>query len=142
MYAMDWDLDSVLISHMGEGNWKIARRDRPVRLVDRELGIGGLSNPPTPVFSAVPGVATTAALVPIEGEYYRLVVGRGEVLDTEELPNVEMHYFHFRPDQGMETFMDEWLRLGGPHHFVMNLEDQTRRWRRLAELLEIDYAEI
>ena len=43
MYAMDWELDSVLISHMGEGNWKIARegsadqadrspaRDRPAR---------------------------------------------------------------------------------------------------------------
>ena len=29
MYAMDWELDSVLISHMGEGNWKIARTDRP-----------------------------------------------------------------------------------------------------------------
>src|SRR5262249_1382216 len=36
MYAMDWELDSVLISHMGEGNWKIARRDRPIRLIDRE----------------------------------------------------------------------------------------------------------
>ena len=88
MYAMDWDLDSVLISHMGEGNWRIARQDRPVRLIDRPLGIGGLDNPPTPVFSAVPGPATTAALIPIEGEYYRLLVGRGEVLDTPELPHV------------------------------------------------------
>ncbi|HEY5189394.1 MAG TPA: hypothetical protein VII87_10190, partial [Solirubrobacteraceae bacterium] len=50
MYAMDWELDSVLISHMGEGNWKIARPDRPVKLIDRPLGIGGLENPPTPVF--------------------------------------------------------------------------------------------
>ena len=100
MYAMDWELDSVLISHMGEGNWKIARSDRPVRLIDRELGIGRLDNPPTPVFSAEPGTATTAALVPLEGEYYRLVVGRGEVLDTPELPKVEMHYFHFRPERG------------------------------------------
>jgi L-arabinose isomerase len=142
MYAMDWELDSVLISHMGEGNWKIARRDRPIRLIDRELGIGRLSNPPTPVFSAEPGVATTAALVPIEGEYYRLVVGRGRVLDTPELPNVEMHYFHFRPDSGMESFMDEWLGLGGPHHFVLNLGDHAGRWRRLAELLDLDYEEI
>ncbi len=142
MYAMDWELDSVLISHMGEGNWKIARDDRPVRLIDRELGIGRLDNPPTPVFSAQPGVATAAALVPIEGEYYRLVVGRGEVLDTAELPNVEMHYFHFRPDRGMEPFMDEWLRLGVPHHFVTNLGDHLDRWRRLAELLELDYKEI
>jgi L-arabinose isomerase len=142
MYAMDWELDSVLISHMGEGNWKIAREDRPVRLIDRELGIGGLGNPPTPVFSAQPGVATLAALVPIEGEYYRLVVARGDVLDTEELPNVEMHYFHFRPSGGMEPFMDAWLSLGAPHHFVTNLGDHTERWRRLAELLELEYEQV
>ena len=142
MYAMDWELDSLLISHMGEGNWKIARNDRPVRLIDRPLGIGRLDNPPTPVFSAEPGVATTAALVPIEGEYYRLVVGRGEVLDTPELPKVEMHYFHFRPAQGMEPFLDAWLRLGAPHHFVTNLGDHTGRWRRFAELLDLEYEEI
>ncbi len=142
MYAMDWELDSVLISHMGEGNWKIARRDRPVRLIDRPLGIGRLDNPPTPVFSADPGPATTAALVPLEGEYYRLVVGHGEVLDTPELPKVEMHYFHFRPRQGMEPFMDEWLRLGAPHHFVLNLGEHSRRWRRVAELLDLEYEEI
>jgi L-arabinose isomerase len=142
MYAMDWELDSVLISHMGEGNWKIARRDRPVRLIDRELGIGRLSNPPTPVFSAQPGVATTAALVPLDGEFYRLVVGRGEVLDTPELPNVEMHYFHLRPEGGMAPFMDDWLRLGAPHHFVTNLGDHLGRWRRFAELVELDYEEI
>ena len=86
MYAMDWERDSVLISHMGEGNWRVARTDRPVRLIDRALGIGGLDNPPTPVFAAVPGRATTAALIPIEGDYYRLLVGHGEVLDTPELP--------------------------------------------------------
>jgi L-arabinose isomerase len=142
LYAMDWELDSVLISHMGEGNWRIARGDRPVRLIDRELGIGRLSNPPTPVFSAEPGPATTAALVPIEGEYYRLVVGHGEVLDTPELPNVEMHHFHFRPEAGMEEFMDEWLRLGAPHHFVTNLGEHAERWRRLAELLELEHEEI
>ncbi len=142
MYAMDWELDSVLISHMGEGNWKIARGDRPVRLIDRPLGIGRLDNPPTPVFSAEPGPATTAALVPLEGEFYRLVVGHGEVLDTPELPKVQMHYFHFRPDRGMEPFMDDWLRLGAPHHFVLNLGEHAGRWRRFAELLDLDYEEI
>jgi L-arabinose isomerase len=142
MYAMDWERDSVLISHMGEGNWKVARADRPVKLIDRPLGIGGLDNPPTPVFSATPGPATTAALIPLEGEAYRLLVGRGEVLDTPELPKVEMHSFHFRPEQGMESFMDQWLELGGPHHFVTNLGDHVERWRRFAELLELDYEEI
>jgi L-arabinose isomerase len=141
-YAMDWELDSILISHMGEGNWRIARKDRPTRLIDRELGIGRLDNPPTPVFSAEPGIATTAALVPLEGEIYRLVVGRGEVLDTPELPKVEMHYFHFRPEQGMERFMTDWLTLGAPHHFVTNIGDHTARWRHFAELLDLAYEEI
>jgi L-arabinose isomerase len=142
MYAMDWELDSVLISHMGEGNWRVARSDRPVRLIDRELAIGGLDNPPTPVFSARPGPATAAALVPVEGEYWRLLVARGEVLDTPELPKVEMHYFHFRPQLGMEQFIDQWLRAGGPHHFVLNLGEHAGRWRRLAELLDLEYLEL
>jgi L-arabinose isomerase len=142
MYAMDWELDSVLISHMGEGNWRLARTDRPIKLIDRPLGIGRLENPPTPVFSAEPGPATTAALVPLEGELYRLVIGHGEVLDTSELPKVEMHYFHFRPARGMEAFMDAWLSLGAPHHFVTNLGEHAPRWRRFAELLDLDYEEI
>jgi L-arabinose isomerase len=132
----------LLISHMGEGNWRIAREDRPVRLIDRELGIGRLDNPPTLVFSARPGPATTAALVPVRGEHFRLLVGRGEVLDTPELPKVEMHYFHFRPRGGMESFMDSWLRHGGPHHFVTNLGDHTRRWRRFAEQLQLELVEL
>ncbi len=142
LYAMDWELDSVLVSHMGEGNWRIARSDRPVRLIDRPLGIGRLDNPPTPVFMAEPGPATTAALVQLDGEYMRLVVGYGEVLDTLELPKVEMHHFHFRPEAGMEQFMDRWLRLGAPHHFVTNLGDHRPRWRAFAEQLELEHEEI
>jgi len=142
MYAMDYDLDSVLVSHMGEGNWRIARDDRPVRLVDRPLGIGGLGNPPTTVFSAQPGPATTATLIALEGEHYRLAVGRGDILDTPELPNVQMPYFHFRPNSGMRTFLTAWLRHGGTHHFCMNLGDHVERWSHLAELLGIDFVEI
>ena len=142
MYAMDWERDSVLISHMGEGNWRVARPDRPIALIDRPLGIGGLDNPPTPVFCATPGPATTAALIPLEGERYRLLVGHGEVLDTPVLPQVPMHHFHLRPAVGMEAFMDRWLALGGPHHFVTNLGEHAGRWRRLAELLELEYEEI
>jgi L-arabinose isomerase len=142
IYAMDWTLDSLLVSHMGEGNWQVARADRPVRLIDRPLGIGGLENPPTPVFMATPGPATTAALVQIDGEMMRLVVGFGEILDTPELPLVEMHHFHFHPAIGMSAFMDQWLALGAPHHFVTLLGDHRSRWRRFAEQLELEYEEI
>lgn len=142
MYAMDFKKDSVLQSHMGEGNWKIARKDRPIRLIDRELGIGGLDNPPTILFMAEPGPATIASLCAVEGEDYRLIVAKGEILDTEELPNVEMPYFHFRPITGVRACLDGWLINGGTHHQCLHLGDQTERWQMLCQILGIEYIEV
>ena len=50
MYAMDFTRDAFLMSHMGEGNWALARDDEPVKLIKRPLGIGGLDDPPTFLF--------------------------------------------------------------------------------------------
>jgi L-arabinose isomerase len=90
MYAMDFARDAILMSHMGEGNWALARDDRPVRLIKRPLGIGGLDDPPTFLFQYRPGPATLATLVALEGTRFRLVVCEGEILDTDELPALEM----------------------------------------------------
>src|SRR6201986_2855837 len=77
MYAMDFPSDSILQSHMGEGNWKIARRDRQVKLIKRPLGIGRLADPPTFLFQYQPGPATPAALVNLEGGRFRPVGAGG-----------------------------------------------------------------
>ena len=78
------------MSHMGEGNWRIARDDRPVRLIKRPIAIGGLDDPPTFLFEYQPGPATLATLVALGGESFRLVVCEGENLDGPELPGLEM----------------------------------------------------
>jgi L-arabinose isomerase len=129
MYAMDFPTDSILMSHMGEGNWALAREDRPVRLIKRPLGIGGLGDPPTFLFQYRTGPATLATLVALGGERFRLLVSEGDVLDTEELPALEMPYGHFRPDSGVRGCMDAWLRLGGPHHQVLNPGRHAQAWR-------------
>jgi L-arabinose isomerase len=140
MYAMDFPTDSILMSHMGEGNWRLAREDRPVRLIKRALGIGALADPPTFLFQYRPGPATLATLVSMGGERYRLLVSEGEVLDTAELPNLEMPYGHFRPDTGLRACMDAWLRLGGPHHQVLNPGRQADAWRTFSELAGLELA--
>src|SRR6266702_4657679 len=99
MYAMDFPSDSILQSHMGEGNWKVARSDRPVKLIKRPLGIGRLADPPTFLFQLQPGPATLATLVSLEGDRFRLVVAEGVNLDSQELPALEMPYGQFRPDR-------------------------------------------
>jgi L-arabinose isomerase len=142
MYAMDFATDSILMSHMGEGNWRLARPDRPVRLIKRPLGIGGLGDPPTFLFQYAPGPATLATLVSLGGERFRLLVAEGEVLDTAELPHLEMPYGHFRPDSGVRNCMDAWLRLGGPHHQVLNPGRQAHAWQLFSELAGLELAVI
>jgi len=140
MYAMDFATDSILMSHMGEGNWRLARSDRPVRLIKRPLGIGGLGDPPTFLFQYETGPATLATLVALGGERFRLVVSEGEILDTDELPKLEMPYGHFRPDTGVRACMDAWLRLGGPHHQVLNPGRQAQAWQVFSELAGLEFA--
>ena len=142
MYAMDFPSDSVLMSHMGEGNWKIARRDRPVKLIKRPLGIGRLEDPPTFLFQYQPGPATLATLVSLEGERFRLVVAEGENLDSQELPALEMPYGQFRPATGVRGCLNGWLRAGGPHHEVMNLGHHAASWRVFCDLAGIEFVQV
>jgi L-arabinose isomerase len=142
MYAMDFPRDAILMSHMGEGNWALARDDRPVRLIKRPLGIGGLDDPPTFLFQYRTGPATLATLVALGGGRFRLVVAEGEILDTEELPALEMPYGHFRPDSGVRACMDAWLRLGGPHHQVLNPGRHAAAWTTFAELAGLEIAQV
>lgn len=142
MYAMDFARESLLLSHMGEGNWKLARKDRPIRLVDRPLGIGGLENPPTAVFSAEPGPATLATLVCVPRGGFRLIVSVGEILDTEEMPNVQMPYYHYRPDTGVAASQNGWLRGGGSHHQCLNLGDVSGLWSTFCELTDVEFVRV
>jgi L-arabinose isomerase len=142
MYAMDFPSDSVLMSHMGEGNWKIARSDRRVRLIKRPLGIGRLADPPTFLFQYQPGPATLATLVSLEGDRFRLVVAEGENLDSVELPALEMPYGQFRPASGLRQCLNGWLAHGGPHHEVMNLGHHAADWQAFCQLTGIEFVQV
>jgi L-arabinose isomerase len=142
MYAMDFPSDSILQSHMGEGNWKVARSDRPVKLIKRPLGIGRLADPPTFLFQLQPGPATLATLVSLEGERFRMVVAEGENLDSQELPALEMPYGQFRPNSGVRACLNGWLRAGGPHHEVMNLGHHAAAWRDFCNIAGIEFVQV
>src|ERR1700754_3753880 len=140
MYAMDFARDAMLMSHMGEGNWAMARDDRPVKLIKRPLGIGALEDPPTFLFQYGTGPCTLACFVVLGDGNYRLVVSEGEILDAEELPALEMPYGFFRPDSGVRGCMDAWLRFGGPHHQVLNPGRHAGAWRAFCAAAGIELA--
>jgi L-arabinose isomerase len=110
-----------------------------VRLIKRPLGIGGLEDPPTFLFQYATGPMTLACLISLGGEKFRLLVVEGEVLDTDELPALEMPYGFFRPDTGLRTCMDRWLSLGGPHHQVLNPGRRSEDWKVFCSLAGIEF---
>lgn len=139
MYTMDFDRNAVLMSHMGEGNWKIGRRDRKPRLINRELRIGGLGSPPTVLFSAEPGPATLVSLANLSGGRFRLIVAEGTILNDGDLPEIEMPYFFLRfGEANVEDLATQWLENAGTHHQVMHLGHVGARWRHFARLLGIE----
>lgn len=141
MYTMDFEKQAIIFCHAGEANWKTARTDMKVRLIDRYLGEGGLENPPTHIFTPQYGPATLTSLASIGGGKFRLVVARGEMLPKSDMQNCEMPYFFWRPESGMTNCVENWLRNGGTHHEVINLGDVSRRWKMLCNMLDIEYVE-
>jgi L-arabinose isomerase len=142
MYMMDFERNAILFSHQGEGNWATGREDRKPRLIDRFLGEGGLSNPPTPIFMPEPGPATVAAIVHIGGERFRIVASCGDILDEPGLPRCEQPHFFFRPSNGVRIVATRWLELGASHHEAIAFGDIRGRLERLCRILDIEYAEV
>jgi len=143
MYAMDFDRNAFLMSHMGEGNWKIARRDARPRLIKRELRIGGLSNPPTVLFGAQPGPATLASLANVGGGAFRVVGMEGTILEEAGLPRLEMPYFFLRPSHGtVAEAATAWLQNAGTHHQALHLGSIGNRWKLLCRILGIEFVRI
>ena len=124
----------------GGGQPRARPRGPPGAADQAPAGIGGLDDPPTFLFQYRPGPATLAALVALGGDRFRLVVSEGEVLATDELPALEMPYGFFRPDSGVRDCMDAWLRLGGPHHQVLNPGRHGASWRMFCEAAGIEFA--
>jgi len=142
MYAMDFDRDTALMSHMGEGNWKLGRADEKPRLIDRPLGIGAMENPPTVLFRLQPGDATLTTLAPVGEDRFNLVVAEGEIIpDSPEMPVLEMPYGEFKPDKGIRESTRIWLKAGGTHHKNMNQGRWAARWKYFAEMLDIQFVE-
>lgn len=135
MYMMDLRREAILLCHAGEGNWATCREDCKPFLMDRVFNEGGLSNPPTPVFTPRPGPAGVMSLAHIGGDRFRLIYAPGEVLDEHGLRKCDMPYLFFRPASGVRSCVTSWLELGGGHHETVVLganEARVRLWCRLA----------
>jgi len=134
MFTMDFDANAIVMSHMGEGNWRMARKDQPVRLVRNEFKMVSLPYAPASLaFALEPGQVTLVSLTTGPKGRFRFVVGEGEVLDFPPLEGALTPQFKFAPAGRLEQFL-----AGGSHHQALAYGSHTQALRRLASLLGIE----
>jgi L-arabinose isomerase len=142
IFTIDFGGQSVLMSHMGEANVAMARRDRRVPLVarptpitrtrDRQLAL---------VTSLAPGPATFGALTLGPGNRWRLLAAPVTIDDFGPLPSLCVPHFKIRPAGEVRQFLTRYAACGGPHHNVVCLGDARRRLRLAAVLVGAEYCE-
>lgn len=143
IFTTDFAGDALFMSHMGEANVAMARRDRKVALVarptpitrtrDRQLAL---------VTSFEPGPATFAALTQVGGGKWRIIAGAASVEDFGPLPGFCVPHFKLKPACGVRQFLTAYATAGGPHHNAVCFGDARRRLRFAAGLIGADYCEV
>jgi L-arabinose isomerase len=143
IFTIDFAGNSVLMSHMGEVNVAMARRDRKVPLVarptpitrtrDRQLAL---------VTSFEPGPATFAALAQAPEGKWRLIVSLVTIEDFGPLPALCVPHFKIQPASDVRQFLTAYANAGGPHHNMVCFGDARRRLRLAAGFMGAEYVEI
>jgi len=143
IFTIDFAGGSLFMSHMGEANVGMARRDRKVSLVARPTPIARTRDRQLAlVTSFEPGPATFAALTLGPGAKWRLIAAPVTIDDFGPLPGFCVPHFKIRPAGDVGSFLTAYAKAGGPHHNAVCFGDARRRLRMAAALLDADYVEL
>ena len=85
------------------------------------------------------GKVTALNLGIAEDNKFQMIVYTGEI--CEKIPgskDIDMPYFHFKPDVKLEDFLAEYSTAGGTHHISMTRGDRKEDLVKLAGLLQLD----
>lgn len=144
VFTVDFEGNSLLMSHMGEANVDMARRDHKVRLLAKQKPLVPIRGRQLSLATTLePGPATLAALTIGPQRRWRLIASRMQVEDFGPLPTMDVPHFKLAP---LNTDIRDWLTAyamaAGPHHNAICFGDARERIRAVAELLDVDYCEV
>ncbi len=142
IFTIDFAGNAVLLSHMGEANVAMARRDRPVPLLRRQSLVPITGEQLVLQVTFEPGEATLTALTLGPGGRWRILAAPITFEDFGPLPQLPVPHSKARPVGDVRTFLTNYARAGGPHHLAVCVGDARARLRTAAALLGADYVEI
>ncbi|MEK7684541.1 MAG: hypothetical protein AAB466_03875 [Verrucomicrobiota bacterium] len=143
MFTIDFAGNGIFMSHMGEANVAMARRDLKVPLVARPAPITRTRDRQLVlVTSFEPGPATFAALALGPKGRWRIIASPVTIEDYGPLPSLCVPHFKIKPAGDVRPFLTAYAKAGGPHHNAVCFGDARRRLRMAAEMIGADFIEI
>jgi L-arabinose isomerase len=144
MFTMDFAGNTALMMHMGEGNWRMARRDEPVRVVRSTLGalMEVRVDPLLLAFTLEPGPCTLVSLTTVADGKLKLVIAEGDVVDHPYIPDLNRPHYKFRPGGDLCDFLTRFSLEGGSHHQAMAYGRWAGALEKTAALLRIECARV
>ncbi len=138
-YALDLNLDHVLMGHDGPGHIAIAQsktKVRPLTVYHGKVG-SGLSVE----MSVKHGPATLLSVVEDPNRGFKLLVAQGESVpgETLRIGNTNSHY---RFPAGARSFVEAWNTHGPAHHCAVGIGHQAARLKKLADLLQVPFIQV
>jgi L-arabinose isomerase len=138
-YALDLNLDHVLMGHDGPGHIAIAQGKTKVRpLVVYHGKVGrGLSVE----MSVKHGPVTLLSVAEDVSRGFKLVIAQGECVAGEVL-RIGNTNSHYRFEIGARSFVEAWNAQGPAHHCAVGVGQQATKLKKLAALLDIPSTQI
>lgn len=143
IFTTDFGGNSLLLSHMGEMNAAMVRRDRKPALCARPTPITRTKERQlTLVTGFEPGPATLCALTLGPDGNWRLIASRMTILDFGPIESLCAPNAKIQPDGNVRDFLTAYAKAGGPHHNALCFGDARARLAKAAALLSVDYCEV
>ena len=131
------------MSHRGEANVAMARRDSITPLVARQTPITRTRDRQLAlVTSFEPGPATFTALTLGPGQRWRIIASLVEIADFGPLPALCVPHFKIKLHGDVNAFLTAYAESGGPHHNAVCFGDARQRLKIAAKFLDADFIEI
>jgi L-arabinose isomerase len=138
-YALDLNLDHVLMGHDGPGHIAIAEsktRVRPLTVYHGKVG-KGLSVEMT----VKHGPVTLLSVVDDAESGFKLLVAEGECVPGPVL-RIGNTNSHYRFALGAKAFVEAWNVEGPAHHCAVGIGQQASKLKKLGALLQIPVVQV
>jgi L-arabinose isomerase len=143
MFTMDFKENAILMTHMGEGNYALAREDKPVELVGSNLSLTEASFRPVLLrFALKPGIVTLVSLTITTGGKLKIVSTEGKVIDSRPIESVISSQCKFQPEKPLTDFLTELSLEGSSHHFALSYGKWSSLIEKVADLIGAEFVKI